>query len=80
MPLPPSRTYTAEIPAHTHTVPKGSGLNDTGNFVAPAPVVATGTIATSSTGGGSGHTHTLTVTETDANKPPFFALAFIIKD
>jgi len=69
-----------EIPAHTHTVPKGGDLNSTFNLVAPAPTVVPGTISTSSTGGGGGHTHNLTVTETDANKPPFFALAFIIKD
>ncbi|HQV57967.1 MAG TPA: hypothetical protein PKV27_08135, partial [Ilumatobacteraceae bacterium] len=81
----------AEIPAHTHDVGyRGSNASSSGadqDFVTEQGSSALdGQIATSTVGGGAGHSHSVDpipahshdIPEID-NRPPYFALYFIIK-
>lgn len=66
---------TAQMPAHTHTVPAAADTIDAGSSLASVyeslpPGAAT---TTSSTGGGAGHTHT------SAHMDPFLVMTYIIK-
>lgn len=67
-----------QIPPHVHSTGM-SFLNPGGNGGAPGGL---GIVAsTGSTGGGAPHTHTFTgTTQVGANIPPYFALAFLIKN
>lgn len=69
----------AEIPPHTHET---GALGDNGGYMrgriaAGGPTVFPGQNL-SYTGGGQGHNHTASVGAAD-NRPPFYALAFIVK-
>lgn len=80
-----------QIPGHTHTktysATVGGALNlgfvyNNANLYQAGGDSATGangTFVTNSTGGGQAHTHTATAANA-SNIPPYFALAFIIKD
>lgn len=66
-----------QIPPHTHSTGQAfANFGNTGGFSG-----ATGlTSITGSTGGGQPHSHTISITTTNGNLPPYYALAFIIKD
>lgn len=69
----------AEIPPHTHNT---GTFGDNGGYM-PGRIAAGGPVAfpgqnVSVTGGGQGHNHTATMGQSD-HRPPFYALAFIIK-
>jgi hypothetical protein len=72
---------TASSGAHTHTTP--TGLSGTGsNFFIPTGEAINNVGSTTSSAGA--HTHTVTVASTgdsgtNANLPPYYALAFIMK-
>ena len=72
---------TASSGAHTHTAP--TGLSGTGaNFFIPTGEAINNVGSTTSSAGA--HTHTFTTASsgssgTDANLPPYYALAFIMK-
>jgi hypothetical protein len=52
---------TAEMPAHTHTVPHANSTS-VGPYWPGSNAIVPGTTTSSSTGGGGGHTHGVTVT------------------
>jgi len=66
---------TTEIPAHAHNIDVKQNYTDSGSVVAVASqqLAATTTLASASAGGGGGHTHTDEI-------PPYYALAFIMKN
>lgn len=69
-----------QIPSHTHTTgERAYGFNS--NSAVDYIMKGSGTSqVTAATGGGQGHTHDLTISVTNGNLPPYYALAFIIKD
>jgi len=71
-----------EIPAHTHTIPRDAGKVTTslssGHYDNSDQGEKAG--VTGSVGGGLGHTHGATVSgTTGTNRPPYYALAYMIK-
>jgi microcystin-dependent protein len=70
-----------QIPSHNHTLSTLRGNNGGGSYIQDAdstPEIRSG--ATDFTGGGQAHSHGLNVTLTNANLPPYYALAFLIKN
>lgn len=75
---------TAEIPAHTHTIPLTSSTGGAADACRNGDnIQSTGTIASGSTGGGGSHTHNLTAAtvtgDAGDNLQPWLALGAIIK-
>ena len=66
-----------QMPSHTHNIAGGNA----GSFGSLADMDGgpAGTIVTQATGGGQPHSHGVTV-DTVSNLPPFYALAFLIKN
>lgn len=76
-----SHTLTVDqIPSHTHTTgERAYGFNS--NSAVDYIMKGSGTAqVTAATGGGQGHSHNLTISVTNGNLPPYYVLAFIIKD
>lgn len=76
-----SHTLTVDqIPSHTHTTgDRAYGFNS--NSEVDRIMKGSGTAqGTAATGGGQGHSHNLTISVTNGNLPPYYVLAFIIKD
>ena len=74
---------TAQIPAHTHA-PNGNSelvvITGGGAIENGAPGAGLATTDLVSVGGNQGHTHGISITTVNGNLPPYYALAFIIKD
>lgn len=72
----------SQIPAHSHTVPVNT--NSSGGYAYvdgnDADGDDKGTISTSSVGSGNAHSHNVSITLTGGNLPPYYALAYIIKN
>lgn len=69
----------SEMPSHTHTINAGNS----GNFgsQADADGGSAGALTTNSAGGGQAHSHGASgVADASVHLPPYFALAYIIKD
>lgn len=69
-----------QIPSHSHGTGQGAyGFNS--NATVAAYMANAGTSQyTGSTGGSQGHSHNITISQENGNLPPYYALAFIIKD
>lgn len=70
-----------QIPAHTHNYGGGQGFTYSGNYAGDTINSSERhyTMQTDSAGGGKAHSHTFTATPI-STIPPYYALAFIIKD
>ena len=67
----------SQIPSHSHSV---SGVSVAGDYIQIYPGYGSGTFGDSTTGAagsGQGHNHSLSIT--NANLPPYYALAFIMR-
>jgi len=71
-----SHTHTVTDPGHSHSVPSGAAGASTPTGPAPAASVNSQTTATASTGISLS---TEGSSATNANLPPYYALAYIIK-
>lgn len=73
-----------QIPSHTHGPGAGTRFivqnppSGTANMVDGSDFASA--IATAPAGGGQAHSHVLNVTVTNGNLPPYYALAFLIKN
>jgi hypothetical protein len=72
---------TDEIPSHTHSYSVGTGGFNAGSGGFTVHNTTSGS-TTGATGGGSGHTHTISSdgAHTHTATPPYYALAYIMKD
>ena len=69
-----------QIPAHSHTFGWGGNSVSGGAYLSNYVTTANGPSTTSSVGSGQTHSHAVSITTADANLPPYYALAFIIKN
>jgi hypothetical protein len=69
----------AQIPAHTHTFNARTGEEDVQGGSSQFGRTGTSMVTTSSVGGGATHTHTATDDAVN-HLPPYYALAYIIKN
>lgn len=74
---------TSQIPAHTHAPSVNTELVVTtggGNIEAGAGGAGLGVVDMLSVGSNQPHSHSINLTTVNGNLPPYYALAFIIKD
>jgi microcystin-dependent protein len=69
----------AQIPSHSHTIWRGTAIGN-GNFGGASGDNLVFDGQSGAQGGGTAHDHYISLTSVNGNLPPYYALAFIIKN